>query len=172
MTGVHLAKYPGIASQVSALGHIIGNHSYTHIKPFPELLQEGGDIVSEMEMTDELIRKFNPDDIIYFRAPWGDWSEEVATELNDKINNGLHHVGPFHWEIGAMDWSFWLRGDSCENCADYYLKEILEKNRGIVLMHDSTTDLVKARENNLTFETVKILIPRIEGSWLFFCCSE
>ena len=28
-------------------------------------------------------------------------------------------------------------------------------------MHDSTTDLLKARENNLTFETVKILIPKL-----------
>lgn len=29
-------------------------------------------------------------------------------------------------------------------------------------MHDSTTDLVKARENNLTFETVKLLIPKLK----------
>ena len=79
MTGVHLAKHPAIAPQVSAWGHIIGNHSYTHNKSFPELLKMGGDIVSEIEMTDELIREFNPDNIIYFRAPWGDWSEEVAT---------------------------------------------------------------------------------------------
>jgi len=162
MTGVHLEKYPGIASEVSELGHRIGNHSFTHSKPFPEFFQSGGNIVSEIEMTDELIRQFNPDKNIYFRAPWGDWSEEVATELNNKINNGLNHIGPFHWEIGAMDWSFWQRGDTSENCADYYLKEIQEKYRGIVLMHDSTTDLAKARENNLTFETAKILIPRLK----------
>ena len=61
-----------------------------------------------------------------------------------------------------MDWSFWQRGDTSENCADYYLKEIQEKYRGIVLMHDSTTDLATARENNLTFETAKILIPRLK----------
>jgi peptidoglycan/xylan/chitin deacetylase (PgdA/CDA1 family) len=163
MTGVHLAKFPGVAPQVSAWDHMIGNHSYTHSKPFPELFHDGWDIVSEIEMTDELIRKFNPDNRIYFRAPWGDWSEQVATVLNNKINNGLHHVGPFHWEIGAMDWNFWLRGDSCENCADYYLNEIQTKNRGIVLMHDSTTDLAKARENNLTYETIKILIPKLKS---------
>jgi hypothetical protein len=29
-------------------------------------------------------------------------------------------------------------------------------------MHDSTTDLVKARENNLTFETVMLLIPKLK----------
>jgi peptidoglycan/xylan/chitin deacetylase (PgdA/CDA1 family) len=162
MTGVHIVKHPDIPPQVCALGHTIGNHSFTHARSFPELLKAGWDIVSEIEMTDDLIRKFNPDDLIYFRAPWGEWSEEVARELNSKIKNQLHHIGPFYWEIGAMDWSFWLRGDSSENCADYYLKEIITKNRGIVLMHDSTTDLVKARENNLTFETVKILIPRLK----------
>jgi peptidoglycan/xylan/chitin deacetylase (PgdA/CDA1 family) len=173
MTGIHLAKYPGIAPQVSALGHIIGNHSYTHSAPFPELLQEGWDIVDEIQKTDELIRKFNPDNTINFRAPWGDWSEEVADELNNKVNNGLHHVGPFQWEIGAMDWNFWLRGESSETCADYYLKEILKKNRGIVLMHDSTTDLAKARENNLTYETVRLLIPKLKDlGYSFIALNE
>ena len=173
MTGIHLAKYPRIAPMVSAMGHIVGNHSYTHRKPFPELLQEGGDIASEIEMTDELIRKYNPESTIYFRAPWGDWSGEVAAELNNKIDNGLHHVGPFHWEMGAMDWNYWLHGDSAENCADYYLEEIQAKNRGIVLMHDSTTDLAKARENNRTFETVKILIPKLKGlGYSFIALNE
>lgn len=173
MTGVHLAEFPAIAPQVYTLGHMIGNHSYTHRKPFPELFQDGGDIVSEIEKTDELIRKFNPDNTIYFRAPWGDWSEEVSAELNSKINNGLNHIGPFLWEMGAMDWNFWLRGESSEKCADYYLKEILTKNRGIVLMHDSTTDLARARENNLTFETVKILIPRLKDlGYSFIALNE
>jgi peptidoglycan/xylan/chitin deacetylase (PgdA/CDA1 family) len=162
MTGIHLVQYPDIAQQVSDLGHIIGNHSFTHAKSFPEFLKSGWDIVSEIEMTDNLIKKFNPDQTIYFRAPWGDWSADVAKELNNKINNRLNHIGPFHWEIGPNDWSFWLRGDSSENCAAYYMNEIRSKNRGIVLMHDSTTDLVKAKENNLTFESVKILVPKLK----------
>jgi peptidoglycan/xylan/chitin deacetylase (PgdA/CDA1 family) len=131
MTGIHMVKHPSIPPRVYALGHTIGNHSFTHARSFPELLGAGWDIVSEVEMTDKLIRKFNPDGTIYFRAPWGEWSEEVAVVLNNQIRNRLHHIGPFHWEIGAMDWNFWLRGDSSENCADYYLKEIITKNRPV-----------------------------------------
>src|SRR5664279_8562 len=163
MTGLHLVQYPAVAPRVAELGHIIGNHSFTHAKSLPEFLRTGWDIVSEIEMTDNLIKPFNPNQKIYFRAPWGAWSEEVATELNSKINNHLNHIGPFHWEINGNDWSFWLNGDSSENCAAYYLYEILARNRGIVLMHDSTTDLAKARDNNLTFETIKILIPKLKG---------
>ena len=29
-------------------------------------------------------------------------------------------------------------------------------------MHDSTTDLVKARDNNQTFEVIKILVPKLK----------
>ena len=40
MTGIHLVKYPAYsAQQVSELGHIIGNHSFTHAKSFPEFLR-------------------------------------------------------------------------------------------------------------------------------------
>lgn len=162
MTGIHLIQYPEIPQQVAELGHMIGNHSFTHARSFPEFLKMGWDIVAEIEMTDGLIRRFNPDHNIYFRAPWGEWSAEVATELNDKVNNQLNHLGPFHWDIGARDWSFWLNGDSSDNCAAYYLQEIQSIKRGIVLMHDSTTDLVRARENNLTFEMVKLLIPKLK----------
>ena len=134
----------------------------SHAKSFPEFFKTGWDIVSEIEMTDKLIEKLNPDHSIYFRAPWGEWSEEVANELNNKIGNQLNHIGPVHWDINVNDWNFWLRGDSSENCAAFYLNEITSKKWGIVLMHDSTTDLVRARDNNLTFETVKILIPKLK----------
>jgi peptidoglycan/xylan/chitin deacetylase (PgdA/CDA1 family) len=162
MTGIHLVQYPEIAGKVFELGHIIGNHSFTHARPLPEFLKMGLDLVAEIEMTDRLIKEFNPDQNIYFRAPWGSWSEEVARELNEKVHNQLNHIGPFHWDMGSRDWSFWLNEDSSENCAAYYMNEIESKKRGIVLMHDSTTDLVKARENNLTFETVRLLIPKLK----------
>jgi len=162
MTGIHLIQYPSIAPRVAELGHIIGNHSFTHAKSFPEFLKTGWDIVSEIEMTDDLIEKFNPDRRIFFRAPWGEWSEELATELNSKISNNLNHIGPFHWEINCNDWNFWLREDNSENCAASYLNEINLRKRGIVLMHDSTTDLVKARDNNQTFEVIKILVPKLK----------
>jgi peptidoglycan/xylan/chitin deacetylase (PgdA/CDA1 family) len=162
MTGIHLIQYPEIAPKVQELGHIIGNHSFTHARSFPEFLKTGWDIVAEIEMTDNLIKKYNSNDTIYFRAPWGEWNEEVARELNSKISNHLNHIGPFHWEVNANDWNFWFRGENSENCAAQYLKEIRSANRGIVLMHDSTTDLVKARENNLTFETIKILVPKLK----------
>jgi peptidoglycan/xylan/chitin deacetylase (PgdA/CDA1 family) len=162
MTGIHIIQYPEIPQQVSELGHIIGSHSFTHARSFTEFLKMGWDIIAEIEMTDRLISTFNPDHTIYFRAPWGEWSAEVATLLNEKLNKQLNHLGPVHWDIGARDWSFWLNGDSSEHCAAHYLQEIQSKKRGIVLMHDSTTDLVKARDNNLTFETVSLLIPQLK----------
>ena len=61
MTGIHLVQYPEIPHQVSELGHMIGNHSFTHARSFPEFLKAGWDIVAEIELTDRLIKKYNPD---------------------------------------------------------------------------------------------------------------
>jgi peptidoglycan/xylan/chitin deacetylase (PgdA/CDA1 family) len=163
MVGELIAQDPYILSEVSGLGHLIGNHTYYHQQPLPELLKAGEDIVSEIERTNELIAQFSPDNTIYFRAPWGEWSAEVADELNAKLNGDLNHIGPFYWDIDSRDWACWQAGESAEKCADECLDQIRKVNRGIVLMHDSSADLMHARMNNLTFETVKILVPRLKA---------
>ena len=163
MVGKLVAQDPYILSEVSALGHIIGNHTYHHSRPLPELLKAGEDIVSEIERTNELIEKFNANNTIYFRAPWGEWSADVAVELNDKLNGHLNHVGPFYWDIDSRDWAYWRDGQSAEKCADECLAQIGKEGRGIVLMHDSSADLMHARINNLTFETIKILVPQLKA---------
>jgi peptidoglycan/xylan/chitin deacetylase (PgdA/CDA1 family) len=168
MLGRHLVQYPNIAAEVSKLGHIIGNHAFCHHKNFLELFDAKWDYFSEIEITDELIRIYNPNHNIYFRPPWGSFSPELAIQMNREISNGLNHIGPFLWDIGGNDWSYWLNGMSAEQCAEYLWNDIQNKDHGIVLMHDSTADLLVAKRNNLTFETLQILIPRLKGEGYHF----
>ena len=163
MLGRHLVRYPNIAAEVAKLGHIIGNHAFCHHKNFVELFNAQWDYFSEIELTDELIRTYNPSNNIYFRAPWGIFSPELAIIMNQAIVNGLNHIGPFHWDIGGDDWSFWQSGLSADQCAQYLWNDIQTKNHGIVLIHDSTADLLCAKRNNLAFEMLQILIPRLKG---------
>ena len=162
MVGKHIVQYPKVLGRVYELGHIIGNHAYCHHRTFSELYKNGWDFVSEIEWTDQLIKKFNPANDIYFRAPWGDFPVEVVDHLNNVLDNHLNHIGSFHWDIGSSDWKFWQEGKSSQDCADYYFNEISNKNHGLVLMHDSTSDLLNAKINNLTLETIKILIPQLK----------
>lgn len=163
MVGKHINQYPLILPEVASLGHLIGNHTYCHAKPLPEALSIGWDIVTEIEMTDELIKKFNPANKIYFRAPWGEWNDEVADTLNQQLRNSLDHIGPFRWDIDGDDWRYWVNGQTAEEGAAAYLDKIIEANKGIILMHDSTADLLRAKINNRAYETIKILIPKLKS---------
>jgi peptidoglycan/xylan/chitin deacetylase (PgdA/CDA1 family) len=125
-------------------------------------MEEGRDIASEILLTDELIRKHSTAHNIYFRAPWGLWNASVAAHLNEQVKNGQDHIGPFNWDIDSDDWRYWRDKGSPEDCASACLDKIRQINRGIILMHDSTADISHIRENNQTFETVQLLIPRLK----------
>jgi peptidoglycan-N-acetylglucosamine deacetylase len=97
--GKHIIKYPDVVKEAASLGHIIGNHTFCHCDHLPILLSKGWDVASEILMTDELIKEYNPNGTIYFRAPWGAWSQDVAYNLNKKVKNSLKHVGLIFWDM-------------------------------------------------------------------------
>lgn len=163
-TGRHIGQYPEEAKQVLQLGHTIGNHTYNH----PDFLKpnsfEGGEtMITEIEKTQALISSFYTNKNIYFRAPYGSWSQEVADTLNSQLNSDVNYIGPIGWDINENDWLYWLNSLSPEECAEAYLQSIEKAGKGIVIMHDSTTDNETMRLNNRTFETVKILVPRLRS---------
>jgi len=164
MTGKHLAQYPHLAQQVLAMGHTIGNHTYYHPNFLkPETFNPGETALTEIERTEALISASNPSKNIFFRAPYGDWSKNVATILNTSLKSDINYTGPIGWDINENDWQFWLNADTPENCAEAYLQGIQQVGRGIVVMHDSTTDHDVIKANNRTFEMVKILIPQLKS---------
>jgi peptidoglycan/xylan/chitin deacetylase (PgdA/CDA1 family) len=158
--GKFIGLNPGIIEHLDALGHIVGNHTYSH--PNMVLLHESGGkdgCVSEIESTDELIRQVIPHKPVYFRAPYGLWKPDLSVLMNENLANTSQYIGPFFWDIGGDDYKFWSGQRSAEDCADSYLDEIENKGRGIILLHDSTADVKNMRLNNRTLETVKILVP-------------
>jgi peptidoglycan/xylan/chitin deacetylase (PgdA/CDA1 family) len=163
MVGKHIEQFPSIVPEVARLGHVIGNHTYHHEMGLPKALATGSDIVSEISMTDALIKPYNPNNKIHFRAPWGQWDEQVASTLNQHLPTNPDHIGPFHWDIESSDWRYWRDGQTAEECAAAYLATAQQINKGIILMHDSTADIPQARANNRTFETIKLLVPKLKS---------
>ncbi|MBX2924735.1 MAG: polysaccharide deacetylase family protein [Chitinophagaceae bacterium] len=168
--GSTILKYTEVLDDISYYGHTIGNHTYSHMNMVNGLI-EGKDIMSEISLTTQLIQKYSHGRIL-FRAPWGEWTAKVADYLNDNIMDANIYVGPFYWDIDGSDWNHWLKKQSAEECAMRYLTDIWQINKGIILMHDSSADSITAKDNNLCYETIKILVPLLKELGFKFVSLE
>lgn len=173
--GQSAATQLDVLSRLSSWGHRLGNHTYSH-PGLVALAESQGDVVREIVRTEALLRMAQPlqGSPRYLRPPYGNWrridrntgreddTSIVATILNQS-DELPHYVGPVHWDISAADYDYWRRGATPQECAAATLKKIREKDRGIVLMHDSSED-ASLRARNRAGEVTQILVPILKGS--------
>lgn len=82
VNGAHLAEAPQVARRLVAAGHELGNHTYSHERM---VLRSQGFIRSDIERTDDLIRRAGQQGEIYFRPP-------------------------FCWKLVGLPWFLWRTG--------------------------------------------------------------
>ena len=79
VTGENAAQYPDIIKRMDKDGHLIGNHTYTHI----QLTSANRDkFRSELVKTNETLKQITGKDITFVRPPYGSWDKSFETELN------------------------------------------------------------------------------------------
>src|SRR5438874_2503058 len=95
--GQHAKEQPEVLARLSGWGHTIGNHTYSH-PGLVAVAEEGGDVVGEIDRTDELIRK-HAKPPRFLRAPYGNWRQkEPGTEEDQDMSivaDILNHAGQF-----------------------------------------------------------------------------
>lgn len=95
-TGKFAEKYPDTIKKISAAGHEIFNHTYSH-SHLTQITDE--EIKNELEKADKIIS-----DLIgkttqpYFRPPYGDRNQNV---LDIAKQSGFYSV---YWTFDALDW--------------------------------------------------------------------
>ncbi|MBC8039185.1 MAG: polysaccharide deacetylase family protein [Opitutaceae bacterium] len=161
VVGKFAAERPAVLKELHDAGHIIGNHTYEH-PDAPYYVSVQGDIRDQIIRTNTLIRNYTRNNVIYFRAPYGKWSPEVADELNADLRSSFKHVGPIHWEIPGIDCHYWRLGKSVEETVDAYVKETDKHGRGILVMHDGVADMETVAALNRTLELTRRLIPMLQ----------
>lgn len=162
------ADAPTILGQVTAAGHLLGNHTTTGRDLVTEVAP--ADIVKELAETDALLAPFVPWNKRLFRAPHGSWSA-VGSDANavyDTLKTTAlnDYTGPIFWNIGggptdgthASDTECWSLGYSAQKCGDLYLHEIHARSSGIVLLHDTTQ----------TLDLLKYIVPLLEADGFTF----
>jgi peptidoglycan/xylan/chitin deacetylase (PgdA/CDA1 family) len=172
--GRHAERHPDLLGRLRDWGHLIGNHTYSH-PGLVRLAATGGDVSDEIARTDEIIAPYVDTELRFLRAPYGNWRETeesegasrdkplsiVARALN-RSGRFRHYVGPINWDISGQDYGFWSQGRPAEECAQRYLDRIHQRDRGIILMHDSSEDQA-TRAGNRADEVTKQVVPVLEA---------
>jgi peptidoglycan/xylan/chitin deacetylase (PgdA/CDA1 family) len=95
--GVHADAYPRLVRDISRAGHIVVNHSYTHMQPFSRMPEKR--IVAEITKTQRAIEKATGVTPQLFRAPGGDWSRFILRAC------AAYGVEPLDWDVDPRDWA-------------------------------------------------------------------
>lgn len=135
--GQKAKEHPEIIEQMKEDGHIIGNHTYTHIQLRSSNREKFRD---ELVLTNEVISSITGEEVQYVRPPYGTWDKKLEEELN---------MFPVLWNVDPNDW--------CTGNADKVTRRIVDKAKenSIILLHDcyqSSVDAALASIDILTKE--------------------
>ena len=124
--GENVVKYPKVVSREAEEGHIIGNHTYSHVD-LTKMSQEMTEC--ELGKTNTAIEEITGKKTEYMRPPYGAWKKEMEE------NTGMIAV---LWNVDPLDWN-------TDNETEIVNKVVMEtEENDIILLHDCYLSSVKA----------------------------
>lgn len=148
VTGEHAQANPELIKRMQEEGHLIGNHTYSHIQLTRQNREK---FKEELIRTNEILKEITGKEVQYVRPPYGSWDKTFEKELN---------MFPVLWNVDPLDWC-----SSNVSCITEKIVSGAEEN-DIILMHDyyetSVTAALKAidalQEKGYTFVTVEEIL--------------
>ena len=134
ITGLNAEKNPKVLKRISEEGHLIGNHTYSHLQ-----LTKRNETAFKQELvkTNHIIKEITGEEVLFVRPPYGTWNKSFEKELN---------MLPFLWNVDPLDW--------CHCDTDYIVRKVLGKIRKdkkkemeqdyVILLHDQYETSVEA----------------------------
>lgn len=121
---------PDAVKLIAEGGHEVGIHGYTHDRMGT---MSGGKIKDEIIRSKEVIKRLTGADPCLFRAPYGDYSNNVVKEAQ---RLGCYTI---QWDVDSLDWM--------KNMTEKgIIQRVLSKTRNgsIILFHNDTQHTVRA----------------------------
>ncbi len=148
VTGEHASLHPDIVKRMHDEGHLVGNHTYSHMQLRNNNREEYRE---ELILTSELLEEITGEEVIFVRPPYGSWDKSFEEELN---------MIPVLWTVDPLDWC-----SSSVRCIVQNTMCEVEEN-DIILMHDYYETSVTAAleivdellEDGFTFVTVEEIL--------------
>lgn len=126
VTGEHAELHPELIKRMQEEGHLIGNHTYSHIQ-----LKESNreEFKKELIKTNEIISGITGEQVLYVRPPYGTWDKAFEKELS---------MFPVLWSVDPLDW--------CSSNASCVADKVITKTKenDVILLHDYYDSSVKA----------------------------
>ena len=165
-------RSPDLMKRILDEGHIVANHSYTHLALKDLGTFKWKRVVKKevLEAHQVIVPYMGNAGHFYYRAPEGAWASKYANFLNED-NIGNQYIGPVLWDIGgelilkdgvythAADWACWSKKLTVDQCLSGYLNETRSTKGGVVLMHDL---------RSLSAEMLAKFIPALENEGYAF----
>ena len=124
--GIQAEKYPALLERMDREGHLIGNHTYSHIR----LGRDNREVYkADLKKAGELIASVTGEEVLFVRPPFGKWDKELEQELD---------MFEVLWSLDPKDWS----KDSASEIARTVLDKV--KPGDIILLHDQFASSVNA----------------------------
>lgn len=124
--GEKAEEQPEIIERMFKEGHIIGNHTFTHVQLTGI---NDSSACEEITKTNEVLKEITGTYPLYIRPPFGSW--------NDKLECGIK-MFPVMWTIDTLDWT-------TSNADKVVNKAVSQaKDNAIILLHDNYKSSVQA----------------------------
>lgn len=148
VTGEHAKLHPDVIARMAEEGHLIGNHTYSHMQLKASNREE---FKEELIKTNAVLFEITGKEVLYVRPPYGTWDKALETELN---------MFPVLWNVDPLDWC-----SHNANCIAQKVVGVVMEN-DIILMHDYYDTSVTAalqiidrlQEEGYTFVTVEEIL--------------
>jgi peptidoglycan-N-acetylglucosamine deacetylase len=95
VTGMWADANPDVLKKISARGHEIGSHSYTH-KDFATLSE--AEMIKELDRSADSIERITGKRPTIFRAPYGSWNAKIVDVV------GKQQYDFIQWDVDSLDW--------------------------------------------------------------------
>lgn len=149
LVGFWIDNYEGKVKEINTRGHLIGNHSSSHLHMSRLSEKEMEQEILETSQKIEKIAGYKPS---YFRAPFGEYNNKLI-EVAER--NGIQVI---QWDVDTLDW----KGLSGGEIADRVLSKV--KDGSIILCHNNSDHIIEALPLILTGLKNKKLTPvRLDG---------
>jgi polysaccharide deacetylase family sporulation protein PdaB len=129
LVGFWIDKYPDEVKAIAKAGFDIGNHSENHLN-MPRL--SSSKMAEEITSVNKKICDLTGKSPVYFRAPFGDYANNLMTCIED-----LGMVG-IQWSIDSLDW----KGLGVKEITERIVPKA--KSGDIVLFHNNSDHILEA----------------------------